>query len=270
MTRLLETREVEKIWGRTALPEPFAAERDEPIGEIWFEPPPELPELLVKYLFTGENLSVQVHPSDDDAPKGASGKEECWLILDAAPGAKLAIGLERETAPEDLAQAARDGSIERLLRWHEVAAGDFFYLPAGTIHAIGSGITLAEIQQNCDITYRLYDYGRPRELQLDDAIRVARSGPYDTDRYAKRLNGKAMRLVAGPHFRLEYFQGSPGANAWNPEQDGGGPGALLLPLDGSYRAGTSMVSAGECALVAAGDPVTAATTDARGLLAYPL
>ena len=90
--RQLPTRMVAKVWGRASLPAPFAAPAGERIGEIWFEPPPELPQLLVKYLFTSEKLSVQVHPSDAQALPGEAGKEECWLVLDAQADARLAIG----------------------------------------------------------------------------------------------------------------------------------------------------------------------------------
>ncbi|MEE4204979.1 MAG: class I mannose-6-phosphate isomerase, partial [Erythrobacter sp.] len=128
---------VEKVWGRNDLPSPFAAPEGKRIGEIWFEPPPELPQVLVKYLFTSEKLSVQVHPSDADALPGEAGKEECWLVLDAEPGASLAIGFREEVPPERIEASARDGSIEDLLEWHPASAGDLFYLPAGTVHAIG-------------------------------------------------------------------------------------------------------------------------------------
>ena len=166
-SRSLPTRAVAKPWGRDSLPAPFAAPAGERIGEIWFEPPPEMPELLVKYLFTSENLSVQVHPADAEAPPGHRGKDECWLIVRADPGARLAVGFKTPIERETMRAAALDGSIEALLDWREVQSGDFLYLPAGTVHAIGAGLSLIEVQQNSDITYRLYDYGRPRELHLD-------------------------------------------------------------------------------------------------------
>ena len=124
--RRLPTLMVEKVWGRDALPVPFAAPQGKRIGEIWFKPPPELPQLLVKYLFTSEKLSVQVHPSDAQALAGENGKEECWLVLDAEPGAKLAIGFNEPLTPAQIEAAARDGSIEDLLTWHAAAAGDIF------------------------------------------------------------------------------------------------------------------------------------------------
>ncbi len=267
MSRLLATRELTKVWGRDRLPAPFAGRSEERIGEIWFEPAGELPDLLVKYLFTSEKLSVQVHPGDHDMPEGTPGKEECWLILDAEPGARLAIGLDREVGADELARAARDGSIEDMLTWHDAGPGDFFYLPAGTIHAIGPGITLAEIQQNNDITYRLYDYGRSRELHLDAALRVAKREPYDTSRHATRVTGGPTRLVAGPHFRVDYIEGGAGENAWA-RQGAGERHALLLPLDGAYAAGGITVAPGQCALVDAGETIAATRDGSRALLAF--
>ncbi|PEQ10193.1 mannose-6-phosphate isomerase, partial [Novosphingobium sp. PC22D] len=161
----LAIRQVEKPWGRDVLPAPFSAPAGKRIGEIWFEPPPELPQLLVKYIFTSEALSVQVHPSDAEtmaAGLGRQGKEECWLILAAEPGARLGIGFREPLDGAAMRKAALDGSIEHLMDWHSVRPGDFFHIPAGTVHAIGAGVSLIEVQQNSDITYRLYDYGRPR------------------------------------------------------------------------------------------------------------
>ncbi len=166
MSGALPVRQVAKPWGRELLPSPFVAPAGERIGEVWFEPPPELSALLVKYIFTSEKLSVQVHPSDAQRP--GHGKEECWLIVHAEPDASLGIGFRERLSPDRLRAAALDGSIESLMEWHRVKAGDFFYIPANTVHAIGPGVSLIEVQQNSDVTYRLYDYGRPRELHLDD------------------------------------------------------------------------------------------------------
>ena len=122
---LLETRTVEKPWGKDALPAPFDTPAGKRIGEIWFEPPRDLPQLLVKYIFTSEKLSVQVHPSDaqtEVAGLGKQGKEECWLVIAAEPEAKLGIGFERAVDAETMRAAALDGSIEDMLAWHP--AGD--------------------------------------------------------------------------------------------------------------------------------------------------
>lgn len=240
----LATKTVEKVWGKTDLPPPFVAPGDEPIGEIWFEPPPELPQVLVKYLFTSEKLSVQVHPSDAQAPEGERGKEECWLVLDAEPGATLAIGFKDSITADALRTAALDGSIEDELVWHPVKPGDFFYLPAGTVHAIGPGLTLVEVQQNSDITYRLYDYGRPRELHLDEGLGVAKRDVYPKECRQSLPEGESRTLVNGPFFRFSQCAGAPD-HALAARHTGA---LLALPLEGSVEVDGEIVSAGECAL----------------------
>lgn len=240
--RALPIRMIEKVWGRDRLPAPFAAPEGKRIGEIWFEPPPELPGVLAKYLFTSEKLSVQVHPSDAQAPDGARGKDECWLVLDAEPGASLAIGFDAPVSRERMRAAALDGSIMDLLTWHPARAGDFFYLPAGTVHAIGPGISLIEIQQNSDLTYRLYDYGRPRELHLDRAIAAASGAPHDPrHRRAVGASGAAT-LVEGPHFRLDRVAGAPAREVVARYT---GP-LLVMPIEGSVRVDGEMIAAGGC------------------------
>src|SRR6185436_4562803 len=109
---------------------------------------------------------MQGHP---DGECGV-GKTEMWHIRSADPGAQIALGFKQPIGPEELRAAALSGEIESLLRWIPVHSGETYFIPAGTVHAIGAGITLCEIQQNSDITYRLYDYGRPRELHLDRAL----------------------------------------------------------------------------------------------------
>lgn len=245
--RQLPTKLVEKVWGRDVLPAPFAAPAGVRIGEIWFEPPAEVPQVLVKYLFTKEKLSVQVHPSQADALPGEAGKEECWLVLDAEPDATLAIGFTRDVTPDEIAAAAQDGTIEDLLAWHPARAGDLFYLPAGTVHAIGPGLALVEVQQTSDTTFRLYDYGRPRELHLERALAVASGGVYGAEHKQSIAGGPV--LVDGPHFRLDRVEGPPDADTLAAY-----PGALLvLPLAGEVAAtdGSARAGAGEC-LVADG------------------
>jgi mannose-6-phosphate isomerase len=245
--RQLPTRMVDKVWGRDLLPAPFVAPPGERIGEIWFEPPPEVPQVLVKYLFTSEKLSVQVHPSDASALPGEAGKEECWLVLDAEPDARLAIGFERDVTPDEIEAAARDGTIEQLLTWHTAHPGDLFYLPAGTVHAIGPGLSLVEVQQTSETTFRLYDYGRPRELHLDRALAVADGAPYAAAH--RRSIAEGQVLVDGPYFRLDRIAGAPDAATCAAY-----PGALLvLPLAGEVAArdGSARAGAGEC-LVADG------------------
>lgn len=251
MSALLPTRMVERLWGREVLPAPFDAPTGQKIGEVWFEPPAALDGLLVKYLFTSEALSVQVHPSDAQAPTGHRGKEECWFVLSAEPGAKLGIGFTRELSAEEMRAAALDGSIEYLLEWHAVEAGDFFYIPAGTVHAVGAGIALIEIQQNSDITFRLYDYGRPRELHLDAGMAVARGEAYPRSLHRHVAATGAAKLVEGPHFRLDRVEGAPGAEVvarYN------GP-LLVIPLDGTAKFGGEEIKGGECALAGSLDDV---------------
>lgn len=165
----------ERIWGRTKL-SPWFPDAEKKIGEAWFE---DGSALLVKFIFTSENLSVQVHPNDTYAREhhGSRGKTEMWHILAAEPGAKIAAGFRRELSEKELREAARSGAIEQLLAWHQARADDTFFIPAGTVHAIGAGLTLCEIQQNSDVTYRLYDYGRGRELHLEQAAAVSLRGP---------------------------------------------------------------------------------------------
>lgn len=260
--RQLPTKMVEKVWGRYHLPAPFAAPDGQRIGEIWFEPPPELPDLLVKYLFTSEKLSVQVHPGTAQALEGEDGKEECWLVLDAQEGAKLAIGFEEELAPERIRAAALDGSIEQLLTWHDASAGDVFYLPAGTVHAIGPGLSLVEVQQNSDTTFRLYDYGRPRELHLERALAVAEGKPYAAE-LRGTVESRGTVLIEGPHFRLDRIEGAPDAAMREAY-----PGALLaLPLSGEVRAsdGSASAQAGKCLCAASFD---ALDFDAAGITLF--
>lgn len=248
MNRKLPVRQVEKPWGRHQLPAPFQSSPDSRIGEIWFEPPAELDGLLVKYIFTSEALSVQVHPSDAQtqaAGLGRQGKEECWLIIDAEPSAKLGIGTKTTVDRATLHQAALDGSIERLMHWHEVKAGDFFYIPANTIHAIGAGISLIEVQQNSDITYRLYDYGRPRELHLEEGLGVANAAPYLLA-FQQRVSGsQAITLIDGPLFRLDQLCGAPGADV---QARYGSKAILVIPRAGMALVNGMDVVPGECAL----------------------
>lgn len=270
---LLPTREVEKVWGCTSLPAPFAAQ-GRAIGEIWFEPPVALPQLLAKYIFTSQALSVQVHPSDHQtlaAGLGRQGKEECWLVASAEPGARLVIGFKAPISAEAMRAAALDGSIEDLLVWHEVVAGDFFYIPANTVHAIGAGVCVIEVQQNSDITYRLYDYGRPRELHLEEGMAVALGEVYDRAAHYRHVPERGnVELVRGPHFRLWRVDGAQeaaGAPDWRAAL-GDGP-VLVLPQAGQWQVDGAAVPAGACALALEAGAI-GLETDALGLVAQPV
>ncbi len=241
---------VEKPWGKDLLPAPFVAPAGQRIGEVWFEPPPSLPGLLVKFIFTSEKLSVQVHPSD--AQMAAQGKEECWLVIDAEPGAVLGVGFSEALSSDQMRAAALDGSIEQLLAWHPVCVGDFFYIPANTVHAIGAGVSLIEVQQNSDITYRLFDYGRPRELHLDAGIAVAKGAPHDPALRRHIGPDGSVILVDGPLFRLDRLAGTP-----DPATDARYAGAplLVIPLDDDLLVSGEAVQPGQCALALSLDEV---------------
>lgn len=132
--------------------------------------------LLVKVLFPRQKLSVQVHPDDTIAQKHGEtrGKTECWYCLDAEPGAELALGVVDGTTVDEIAKSIEAERLEHLLNWVPVHKGEMFYVDAGTIHAIGPGSVLLETQQACDVTYRMYDYGRPRELHLRKSFEAMR------------------------------------------------------------------------------------------------
>jgi mannose-6-phosphate isomerase len=240
---------IEKPWGRTDAPGVSGGRKR--IGEIWYVGPTDQP-LLFKQIFTSEALSVQVHPNDQQArARGlASGKTECWYIVNCDPGAALGLGFIRELGKDELRSAALDGSIEQLLHWRAVRAGDFFVVPAGTVHAIGPGIHLVEFQQNADVTFRLYDYGRPRELHLDDAVDVADLEPFP-DTLAGRVSGPETRLLADDvHFRLLYADFDPAAAEVFSDRQ-----RWVMPLDGRVRAAGDDAVAGECLLLKAGEPL---------------
>lgn len=198
---------VSKPWGSTRLPDQFASLGESRTGEVWFTDAPDFASsLLVKYLFTTEKLSVQVHPNDEDAIcEGFSrGKSECWYVVEAEPDARLGIGLVRPMSAQDVRAAALDGSLENDLDWKAVSAGSFYYIPAGTVHAIGGGLQIVEIQQNADVTYRLYDYGRPRELHLDRGLPVAQLAPYRlADKRVSATRSQSLVESGMGPFRLE-------------------------------------------------------------------
>lgn len=264
----LSTKSVEKVWGRTQLPAPFGDTDGQRIGEIWFEPPAALPQLLGKYIFTSDKLSVQVHPSDTQTEAlglGHQGKEECWLVIDAEPGAVLGVGFKQALNGDTMRAAALDGSIEDMLEWHPVEAGDFFYIPANTVHAIGGGISLIEMQQNSDITYRLYDYGRPRELHLDQGVDVAKLEAYDKALHKRISLESSVNLVNGPYFRLDQIAGEPDMET---AQHYTAP-FLIMPTRQPVNVAGEQIMPGECALAESLDSVQFSDAGVC-LLALPL
>lgn len=245
--RKLSTIRVEKPWGRHRLWPGFndPAAEAQPVGEVWFDLPGQDPELLVKYLFTSERLSIQVHPDDEQARAQGfpRGKDEAWVILDAEDDARIALGTIRALTVDELRAAAMDGSIEELMDWKRVRAGDTIYSPAGTVHAIGAGITLIEVQQNVDLTYRLYDYGRPRPLHLDDGIAVADARPFCLPPPPIVDAQGRERIAATDKFILERWHWSGERRLTLPSR------GWLIPVSGSGSIGGVGFAAGECLLV---------------------
>lgn len=206
------THLVHKIWGSKDL-RPWSGEDAalEPVGEIWFERADAgapAARLLLKLLFTTAPLSIQVHPDDAEArARGlANGKSEAWYVLDGVPGARVAIGLKRSITAGKLRSAIEDGSIANLVEWRGAQKDDAISVPAGTIHAIGAGLVVAEIQQRSDTTFCLFDYGRKRALHLEEAVASAEPGPAVAQALPRRLTDARTLLVAGPHFVLERIE----------------------------------------------------------------
>jgi mannose-6-phosphate isomerase len=247
----LATKYVEKPWGRNDLPGAFPDGAGRQIGEVWFDGPEgRHPPLLVKYIFTSERLSIQVHPNDAQGrDRGLDGgKSECWLILDTQPGATLGMGTLRPLSGDELRDTSLDGGIEQLMDWKPVAPGDFFYIPAGTVHAIGAGVTLVEVQQNVDVTYRLYDYGRPRELHLDDGVAVSIPEPYARPATNIAAIDDADLLDTGEApFNLRLATLAEGEHRIGDDAD-----SWFIPLTGNGRIDGAAWEAGQCWLIESG------------------
>lgn len=197
--------------------------------------------LLVKMLFPEEKLSVQVHPDDAHAramglPRG---KTECWYVLEGSPGAAVALGLREGTTDEQVRAAVADQSLEELLEWVPVSVGDMIFVDAGTVHAIGPGVVLLETQQTSDTTFRLYDYGRPRELHLEDGLRVMRTRT-EAGKVAPRSMDGFVRLIEQRYFCVDRYDLAAGGRAAIPADR---PGCIVA-LNGS-----AVVIGGETAMV---------------------
>lgn len=245
----------EKVWGRKQL-EPWFPNSLEPVGEAWFLSQRELP-LLVKLLFTSEKLSVQVHP--DDGEDGPRGKTEMWHILEADPGASIAVGFREPISRERLREATVTGEIEDLVQWIPVKAGETYFTPAHTVHAIGAGVVLCEIQQNSDVTYRLWDYGRPRALHVEQAVPIADLGCPAGAVVPKPLGPGREELVRCSHFVTERIQLRSGQE-FQPDAQAS---QLWIGLAGSGAIGAGQYGAGEVWLLpeAGEQPRIQATSD---------
>jgi len=167
--------------------------------------------LLLKFLFPNEKLSVQVHPDDETARAVGEpwGKTECWYVVDAQPGSQIALGLKRGVTLAQLENAIEQQTAEDVLNWINVYPGEMIYVAGGTVHTLGSGSIIVETQQQSATTYRLYDYGRPRELHLERGLAAVKEkvSSGKTIRPApQELNSNYHeRLISAPYFVVEKF-----------------------------------------------------------------
>ena len=287
----------ERVWGRTSL-EPYFAQTpgNERIGEVWFTSSenrtasgqslgelltahpeilgsaalphhPGLCPLLVKLLFTSDRLSVQVHPDDRYAQQhhGSLGKTEAWYVLGVEPPSEIAVGFRQSLTPERFAASIPTGEIEQLLAWRSVESGDTIFVPAGTVHAIGAGCVICEIQENSDITYRLYDYGRPRELHLEHGIKVSRLTPHPNGPPPVPLSSIRDTLLQSEYFQLERLRPATrfAIPANQPHY------ALLICVQGAGVIAGQPFTPGRCWLIPArGDTVEVSGPGSEWILTY--
>jgi mannose-6-phosphate isomerase len=240
-------------WGRRDLrPWYESTGKTEPVGEAWLTGPESVVEtglmagrtlaaiaaqageallgagggsefpLLVKLLFPNDKLSVQVHPDDAHAQTMGQprGKTECWYVLEAEPGATIALGL-REGATADAVRAAiAAGTMEEWMQWVPVETGNMIFVDAGTVHAIGPGVVLLETQQTSDITFRMYDYGRPRELHVEQALRVMKTRTAAGKVAPVSMDG-FVRLIAQKYFVVDRYDVGAGCEVSIPIAEAG-------------------------------------------------
>ncbi len=239
-------------------------------GEISYEREADThprPSLCLKLLFADQPLSIQVHPDDTYAGTIGlpSGKNEAWYVVWAAPGAQIGVGLTQHLSRVQLRQAIVDQSIADLLLWRTVAPGDSCLIPAGTVHAIGAGLIIAEIQNRADATFRLYDYGRGRELHIDEGMAVALAEPATGMFEQCRLSETRRLLAASAKFIFERLDLPPGS-IWHLDAESE---TWLLVLKGQAAAGNLSLSTGD-AIFAKDNKITlrVAATGLTALIAY--
>jgi mannose-6-phosphate isomerase len=215
--------------------------------------------LLLKFLFPHEKLSVQVHPDDERAVRSGQpwGKTECWYVAHAKPGSQIALGLRSGVTAKEFEQAIHQSRAEESLNWINVYPGDMIYVAGGTVHTLGPGSVIVETQQQSDTTYRLYDYGRPRELHLKDGLEAVKekvsSGKVVRPAPVQLPSGKSRqeKLVFAPYFVVDKFEVKETVRIPAPDLDNRSSVQILVGIDG-------------CGVVEAtgADPVTFAKGDA--------
>jgi mannose-6-phosphate isomerase len=215
--------------------------------------------LLLKFLFPHEKLSVQVHPDDEQARRVGQpwGKTECWYVAHAKPGSQIGLGLKPGVTVAQLEQAIHEQRAEEVLNWLKVYTGDMIYVSGGTVHTLGPGSVIVETQQQSDTTYRLYDYGRPRELHLKEGLaavklkvasgKVVRPAPAQI----AGSNNRRAPLVAAPYFVVDMFEMKDAQELSTHDDSGKRSAQILVAVEG-------------CGVVEApgAEPVTLAKGDA--------
>lgn len=283
-------RFVERVWGYNDLRPWYDKQSDgQPIGEVWLTgddclietgpfagqtlsavfasaskdllgsgaPSPESP-LLLKVIFAEGKLSVQVHPDDKLAQKYGEprGKTECWYALAAEPGAQVACGLKPGVTLDKVREGIQKGTLEESLNVLDVAAGDMVFVDAGTVHAIWPGSILLETQQNCDLTYRMYDYGRPRELHVDKSIEATRLVT-QAGKVAPKVHADRTTIIDVEYFRVERIAIT------------GSRGSASLRAEGETAQGLSYLFAGAGSGVLKGEGFEPLQLPTRGIVAVP-
>jgi mannose-6-phosphate isomerase len=216
--------------------------------------------LLLKFLFPHEKLSVQVHPDDEQARRVGQpwGKTECWYVAHAKPGAQIGLGLKPGVTVAQLEQAIRENRAEELLNWLNVYTGDMIYVAGGTVHTLGPGSVIVETQQQSDTTYRLYDYGRPRELHLKEGLAAVRlkvaSGKVVRPAPAQipGSNNRQAPLVAAPYFVVDMFEMKDEQELSTRDESGKSSAQILVAVEGC---GIVEVAGTEPVTLAKGDAV---------------
>ena len=196
--------------------------------------------LLLKFLFPHEKLSVQVHPDDTQALRVGQpwGKTECWYVAHAKPGAQIALGLKLGVTARQLEEAIHQNRAEEVLNWINVYAGDMIYVAGGTVHTLGPGSVIVETQQQSDTTYRLYDYGRPRELHLRDGMAAVKekvgSGKVVRPAPAAMRGGmnRHAPLVAAPYFVVDMFEAKDPLELATRDESGKSSVQILVAVEG--------------------------------------